>query len=124
MCSFLNKKEQKESWSQSNFFECKTCDFKTSRKFNLDKHLSTEKHKLNNFEHNLTKKSETILCKNCNKMYQNRSSLWYHKKKCVQISNEETSHVNLPLDKETIMMIHHHNNEFKEIIIEQSKQMI
>jgi len=124
MCSFLNKKEQKESWSQSNFFECKTCDFKTSRKFNLDKHLSTEKHKLNNFEHNLTKKSETILCKNCNKIYQNRSSLWYHKKKCVQISNEETSHVNLPLDKETIMMILQQNNEFKEIIIEQSKQMI
>jgi hypothetical protein len=68
-------------------FSCDFCDYKCSKKSDIDKHNLTRKHVLNS---NLTKKvaSVTIFeCKNCKKVYNSRVGLWYHNKKCDVIKN-------------------------------------
>ena len=64
---------------------CESCDYFTSRKSSIDKHLLTAKHqnrtKLNNLEQtNCVEIS--YACKKCNKNYKVRNSLWYHEQKC------------------------------------------
>jgi len=70
---------------------CETCDYKTSKICDMNKHLSTRKHIFRTFSNfsnenvavtinadNLT----TFSCKKCNKQYKAKNSLWYHEKKC------------------------------------------
>jgi len=63
-------------------------------------------------------------CQNCNKKYKDYSGLWRHKKKCnIEMSSTE-------INKETnnseklIKYLIKENSEFKQMIIEQNKQMI
>jgi hypothetical protein len=60
-----------------------------------------------------------IECSNCNKIFQDRSGLWRHKKKCGLNPTTATSTL---INPEIIMNIIYQNSEFKEMIIEQSKQ--
>jgi len=69
-----------------NIFICELCDFKGSKKSNLDTHFFTAKHK-NKLELNeLNNKNASFLeytCRYCKKKYKARNSLWYHEQKCV-----------------------------------------
>jgi hypothetical protein len=73
--------------------------------------------------------SVTYSCCNCNKEFKNRSGLWKHKQKCENIKEPAT---NIILDtkiketdaKELIQYLMKENSEFKQLIIEQNKQMI
>jgi hypothetical protein len=80
--------------------ECKICHYTATKLSDLKKHLLTKKHcdmsKLNisnnNIESNVATLGDkkTIKCDNCNKVYTARSSLWYHRKKCINpLSNQE-----------------------------------
>ena len=68
-------------------FACKLCDYTTSNKKDYAKHLLTGKHKtrteLNNLEQE-KKEIKKYRCKNCNKSYSVRNSLWYHENKCKE----------------------------------------
>ena len=93
---------------------------------------------MNNLEQKNAEKCQTFTCKNCNKIYNARNSLWYHEKKCLTNSNtDETS--NEPKTKETdinylnhiditdsniIIQLIKQNDDFKHLLIEQSKAMI
>jgi len=74
----------------SQFFYCECCDYKSSRKSDYKKHLSSKKHKKNTLKsvENPLKKFSTLgktnnhVCCNCGKSYKDRSGLWHHKKKC------------------------------------------
>ena len=72
-----------------NFFYCKNCDYKTSRKFDFNRHILTPKHKNTTFiQQNTTKcvdfsNNVTNFFCDCGKSYSYRSSLYKHKKKCV-----------------------------------------
>jgi len=71
-------------------FICEICDFKCCKQSNLVTHILTPKHKnrtiLNTLE---PKNAENIFtCQNCNKTYNARNSLWYHKQKCLQQENK------------------------------------
>jgi len=60
-------------------FECKQCDYVTSRKSSYDRHLLTKKHKNNQLE------IKPIICHNCNKCgkeYKTQSGAWKHRKIC------------------------------------------
>ena len=57
-----------------------------------------------------------IECSNCNKIFQDRSGLWRHKKKCG------TTTTSTLINPEIIMNIIYQNSEFKEMLMEQSKQ--
>jgi hypothetical protein len=66
----------------SIIFECKICDYITSRKSQYERHLGTPKHKiLTNPNKKVPKSSKKYIC-GCGKIYKHASSLCGHKKKC------------------------------------------
>jgi len=91
-------------------YYCENCDYTCSKKYNWDKHLMTSKHynetKCNDcVTEKVAKVAKSIYCcENCNKEYNNRTSLWRHKQKCEKDINE-------PTDKELIMKILKQNSE-------------
>jgi len=106
-------------------FSCEKCEFITANKKDYSRHLMTLKY---NFHQNGTKMEQTGNTKTphdnmvyscfCGKLYNHRSGLWKHKKKCVQIVEKEIS------EKEIIMLLLKENKEFKQLIIEQTAQMM
>lgn len=77
--------------SQKNPIEyiCEPCNYITRVKKDYNKHLLTRKHNIRtNSNDNLHKNS--LECPNCLKIYKSRSSLWYHKKKCIETNKDES----------------------------------
>jgi len=116
---------------KSHNFCCIICNYNTIRQNDYTKHLNTKKHLQNTQEINdIVKKSNQngTTCK-CGKQYKNNSGLWKHKKKCDYkevIIDKETIDDNeeLVFDKKLVMKILNQNNEFKELLVEQNKQII
>jgi len=106
-------------------FECIICDFKTCNKKDYTKHSLTLKHKkrssVTNCDGLVTEKSQKthFQCENCSKVYNSRNGIWLHKKKCTQkydTTPEQPNNVIIELLKQ--------NQEFKDLIIEQNKQIL
>lgn len=100
-------------------YDCKLCYYSTSHKSHYDKHLLTKKHKdLTNPIKNMSKPNtkETYICQKCNKTYKHSSSLSFHKRNCED--NKEDS----LLYKDIILHLVKENNEYKELLIEQSRE--
>ena len=83
---------------KEQLFECKLCDYKCSKKYNLDRHLTTDKHKWIHFGHNVSKMDtkneqkehhQKYICE-CGKQYKYSQGLSKHKKNCknTYLSNE------------------------------------
>ena len=51
---------QKSSEKSSKIYECRACDYTTSRKSQFDRHLSTQKHKNRQNDTNDTKKFHLV----------------------------------------------------------------
>ena len=104
---------------------CNICDYKCSKNSEYKKHLSTAKHK------NLTnpnKKSPLIYHCNCGKIYKHRSTLSAHKRVCnespMMDEPSELHHQNEPIStKHEIVELIIQNQEFKELMVEQSKHI-
>jgi hypothetical protein len=108
------------------FYYCKICDYKCCKTFNWDRHLLTAKHKKRIVESQTVTKNEPdeqneeskhYKCNNCHKIYNSRNGLWKHKHKCKPTNTENEA-------KELIQYLMKENSEFKQLIIEQNKQMI
>jgi len=104
----------------ANIFNCEKCNFVCSKKCDWDRHITTLKHKnrtkMNNIEQKNAKKRQTIFTCICGKEYGARNSLWYHKKKCSIIQDE-----NKNKNKNTETIIKHIpevNELFTEKILE------
>jgi len=119
-------------------FYCENCDYGTSKKSSYTNHCASDKHKnhlqgnvLSTFGNQIMPKLcyVTYSCCNCNKEFKNRSGLWKHKQKCENIK-EPATNINLDTKiketdaKELIQYLMKENSEFKQLIIEQNKQMI
>ena len=111
-------------------FECKKCAFISCNKKDYTRHLSTAKHinrtELNTFTPKNPK--NIFCCEFCDKTFSARNSLWYHKKKC-NIDNQSVKSIDDVVDEETnttdtMMELIKQNQEFKELIVEQNKQLI
>jgi hypothetical protein len=103
----------------SNKFYCECCDYNTSRKFNFNIHLQSERHKNNANNSFLAKTSKNYECQNCSKIFNDRSGLWRHKQKCNQ-EKEKDDETQVPLgptDKELIMLLIKENSELKNLVI-------
>jgi hypothetical protein len=110
-------------------YYCQFCDYTCSKLFNWDRHLLTPKHKKRETCSQMVTKNEPdeqnepakntkhYTCDNCNKIYNSRNGLWKHKHKCKPTNNEFEA-------KELIQYLIKENSEFKQLIIEQNKQMI
>ena len=123
-------------------FSCEICKYITESKKDYNKHISTRKHALNtglnNVERKCPKKSpnDNNICMYCQKNYPSRNGLWYHKKKCSHTSKNnvpdepefENSFVQEPsvppFDFSVMFEILKQNQEFKDLLIEQNKQMM
>jgi hypothetical protein len=104
-------------------FCCKKCHYTSSNKKDYNKHLLTRKHKNTDSLMILTDekppKNPMFTCE-CGNEYKHRQSLFNHKKKCLfkpveQEPDKSSNNVILELLKQ--------NQEFKELIIEQNKQI-
>jgi hypothetical protein len=108
----------------SIMFECKICDYSTSRQSQHDRHLLTDKHKNRQKSTMSDKESSDYIC-HCGKIYKERTGLWRHKKKCLQrIKNHKS---NLPTSENVESLVQYlmkENSDFKQLIIDQNKQMI
>lgn len=82
----------------SRVFGCDFCDYITSKKSNLTKHLKTIKHGGDaKVAKVATPTTETIhgakpyVCDNCNKQYKSRNGLWSHSKICCLKMNDNSN---------------------------------
>jgi ribosomal protein L37AE/L43A len=63
------------------------------------------------------------ICDNCNKEYKNRSGLWKHKQMCISTSQTDKTNTE-NITPELVVEIIKQNQEFKNMLIEQNKQII
>jgi hypothetical protein len=103
-----------------NFFHCKTCDFKCSKKGDWSRHLSTRKHQKAN-------SGDTFYitlhhsCSVCQKQYKSRNGLWKHKKQCFL---KNVSNIEPIITPEIIIDLIQQNKELRQTLIEQHKTII
>ena len=120
---------------------CSHCDYTTCKKSSYDKHLSTQKHTINatfnkcNTE--VAKSCSQHICEKCNKIYISRVGLWHHKKKCVvpespqekpplEVPTGSVNSVDMLIQTQTTIILElvKQNQEFKQLLMDQSKTMI
>jgi len=111
----------------SQKFKCDICNYTTSRKYNLDLHLNSIKHKnsvlTTNDTDSLVKISKNYQCQNCDKEFNDRAGLWRHNKKCCVIETNDEPEVknnnNNATDKDDLInYLIKENQEFKNLILE------
>ena len=119
-------------------FECDVCDYSTSNKKDYAKHITTPKHmKMTSLVTYDDNKSHPITC-TCGNTYKYRQGLSRHKKTCVDIINSSIVNT-LPqpvqqvqpnhsssddIQTNLILELVKQNQEFKNLLIQQSNQMI
>jgi len=116
-------------------FECKKCTYVTSNKKDYNKHLTTAKHKkITTLTEKIPKIPNTFICELCDKQYKSRTGLWLHQKKCVskqeyvdddqeEPSKETANKSPIIPDMNVFINLLKQNQEFKELMMEQSKQI-
>jgi hypothetical protein len=108
-------------------FDCKCCDFHTFNKKDFKRHLDTIKHNetiMKIFEINETKSEtpkHTYSCV-CGTVFNSRTTLWRHSKKCSPKEPRETQDHNIL--STMIMNVIKQNHEFQKLLVEQNKQII
>lgn len=101
------------------FFECKKCNYITSNKKDYNKHILTLKHQnTTNTTKVVPKAYKDYICY-CGKIYKHHSSLWNHKKVCIEISQNNI----IDSTNETIIALLKQNQEFKELILQQNRDI-
>ncbi len=106
-------------------FSCTTCDYNTGNKKDYNKHLLTAKHLNRTNRTEKTQKNPITYNCNCGKIFSARNSLWYHKKKCADQTNEYSPHDNRDImsDTSVIIKLLKQNDEFKSLMVEQYTQL-
>jgi hypothetical protein len=117
MATLGDKSASKTSNNEHILFCCTFCDYKCSKKFNLDRHLLSSKHvqvtKGYNGDTLMSKNEqneEKYTCQNCCKEYSSRNGLWRHKKKCMVPEKK----IEEPTDKQLIMMLHRPERKMRQ----------
>ena len=104
-------------------FYCEKCNYKCSKQSEINKHNSTNKHKILQNPTSDINNSKPYLCE-CGKNYKHSSTLYAHKKNCVDKKkyikiNENTDYSIPGIDKDLIMLLIKENSELKHMMIEQ-----
>ena len=69
----------------AEIYYCENCDFRCSKRSGWNAHVLTRKHVHRTALNQKTATGKTYVCMNCNKAYQAKNSLWYHKQRCNTI---------------------------------------
>jgi hypothetical protein len=112
-------------------FECKTCDYSTSRLGQYKRHLATDKHKwYQNGNEKVPAKNE---CGNCGRCYAHLSALSRHRKTCIQEVDQTVVIQNtislIPQDTileimKELVVSQNQNNDLQQKILEQQSKII
>jgi hypothetical protein len=111
----------------SNFFCCELCDYKSCRKSQYSRHLSTDKHKKRENDSKMVvndsdfspESSKKLFTCDCGKVYKYDSGYYRHKKNCNYVEDDIVDGSN-----NLIMELLKQNNDFKELLVEQNKNMM
>ena len=116
---------------QTPQYVCKNCDYTTSKKSNYDQHILTRKHITTTS--GLQNPATSIVC-DCGKSFSCRQNIHRHKKKCSIVNdiNEnlvcqpEPTHHSSSEDMQMTLILElvKQNQEFKDLLIQQSNQMM
>ena len=119
----------------AELFTCIVCNFTCSKQSNWNKHNLTAKHKnRTNRTEKMPKNAEKFECE-CGKVYKARNSLWYHTQRCKyndsDIANNNinekqditASPNDLSNQSNLVLELLRENKEFKQLMVEQNKQM-
>jgi hypothetical protein len=108
----------------SKIFECKVCDFTSSKESEYNRHLLTGKHKQLTSIENVNNNAKVLSCDLCSKHYFSRVGLWKHAKVCTK-KPLETPEVPQITEVTTNMLVEivNYNKEMVEIIKEQNTQI-
>ena len=127
----MDIKEIKKLKKNLHRFVCEKCDFKCYMKCDWDKHIMRLKHinavSGNNME---TKKLKKTYSCECGKSFLSNSGLWKHQKSCVepqtQTQTQTQTLANNDFDnpENLIKYLMKENSEFKQLLIDQNKQMM
>jgi hypothetical protein len=112
-------------------YSCEACDYETRNKFDYEKHGLTAKHLSRVSQRDVQKiaicRNSIYSCATCKKTYKSRNGLWYHEKKCAQQSKSDEQsnefHSSKALDTSLVFELLKQNQEFKELMMEQTKQL-
>ena len=106
-------------------FYCENCDYGTSKKSSYDDHLISKRHnKSTIINDDLPKFCSGYICQNCGKKYKDNSGLWRHKKTCKNTFNSIKDITKKEEVETLVQYLMKENSEFKQLIIDQNKQMI
>jgi len=108
----------------AKIFYCEKCNFKCSKNSDWNRHITTAKHKKEINGNDWKSKKRT--CEYCEKTFKTASGLWKHEQKCckLQESPEQSQEPPIkPTDSAMIIELLKQNQEFKEMMIEQSRQI-
>ena len=108
---------------------CEECNFKSSKKSDYTRHLSTAKHLMTT--RGLQKNANAVWCE-CGKGYSCRQNLYRHRIKCaflreksaiLEESSSESDMESKSMNTESILNVIKQNQDFKEMLFEQSRQL-
>jgi hypothetical protein len=124
--TFLEILEIKKMPKNADIFHCKKCNFICSKKSNYDKHITTRKHNME-----LSGNKKNAVCDDCGKEFKTCSGLWKHKRKCsnkiyiIEDMSQNNSCMSTTQihDMSVVIELLKQNHEFKELMVEQSKQI-
>ena len=111
-------------------YNCEDCNFICSNKKDYNRHILTAKHKIRSNTNGITQKTPKIYECICGRRYSHSSSLWNHKRACsdqpknaVDVYNNDTPNQDNQFVSimETLIK---ENQDFKQLLIEQSSQMM
>jgi len=109
-------------------FECKCCDYTTSKQSQYDRHLLTSKHKRLTYPNENGQKGTIHSC-HCGKIYKHLSSLCKHRKSCDYNDNNNnnrepsiTTQQNTVDNTSLIVELLKQNQEFKDLIVEERRE--
>jgi len=111
-----------------NNYCCDLCDFSTCKKTNYSLHIQTKKHISNSLATSSNTKNDksNFQCDKCNKIYNDRTGLWRHKKCCVNDKTHEEENISKSksehCDNELIMMLINDNKDLRNLLVEQCKE--
>jgi hypothetical protein len=112
-------------------FVCEKCHFKSCKKNDYDRHILTKKHNETKNAEMEQKRAKKLQC-DCGLIFNCRTTLWRHKKTCFQQSNIQQSlekelkndELQIYNQQQLVNYLMKENSEFKNLMIEQNKQMI
>ena len=112
----------KKSPKVASFFECKKCNYTTSKQSDYTKHISTAKHKRLTMANKKSPKVAKFVC-SCGKEYLHASSLSKHARKCNEYLNIPIVEEQDPNMMGVINKLLEENNELRQFMVEQSKEI-